>query len=96
MKNIIEINSNDESEFSESKIEKDYKFMDLNIKEMEKKDSSNIQMKNHLRLIKEINENEEDEEDEMKPLSHSHSLYENNYSLIDNNSNDVLSLSTLS
>ena len=95
MKNIIEINSNDESEFSESKIEKDYKFMDLNIKEMEKKDSSNIQMKNHLRLIKEINENEEDEEDEMKPLSHSHSLYENNYSLIDNNSNDVLSLSTL-
>ena len=52
MKNIIEINSNDESEFSESKIEKDYKFMDLNIKEMEKKDSSNIQMKNHLRLIK--------------------------------------------
>ena len=95
MKNIKEINSKDESEFSESKIERDYKFMDLNIDDFKRKGSLNIPIVNNLKFVKEIKENEEEEEDEMKPLTRGLSMNVDNYSLLDNNDNDILPLSTL-
>ena len=92
MKNIKEINSKDESEFSESKIERDYKFMDLNIEDIKRKGSLNIPL---VKFVKEIKENEEDEEDEMKPLTRGLSMNIDSYSLLDNSDNDILPLSTL-
>ena len=90
----------DESEFSESNIEKEYKFMDLNT-EIKRRESTNIEYTHNFAFIKNNkgeNENEEEnEEDEMKPLTRSHSV-NNVYSSIDRNNNDdndILSLSTL-
>lgn len=61
--NMIEIKK-DENEFSENKIEKEYKSIDLNI--LERKGSYNILTSNQFKNFK-----EEFKEEEIEPLSHS-------------------------
>ena len=79
----------DQSEFSEYKIEKEYKSMDLNNNNIQRGSTlSHISQK--LKIIKEEDENDEDE---LEVLSHSYS--ENIYFSQQNNNNDKLSLSTL-
>ena len=76
----------EESEFSESKIEKEYKSIDLNI--LERKGSYNILMTSNLKNFKEEYKN-----DELEPLSLSYDEKDN--SPKENNEDDILSLSTL-
>ena len=72
MKNMIEINEKEESEFSESKIEKEYKSMDLNLTKMERKSSNNYPMSNHLLKLKQEEKEEEiDDDDDNLPLASS-------------------------
>ena len=88
---MLKLNKIEESEFSESAIEKEYKSMDLNTNDIKRKGSSIIQMSNHLNNIKD-NLDEEDD-DETRPITHSYSL---DFSQINNDSdNDKLPLSTL-
>ena len=49
---MLKLNKIEESEFSESAIEKEYKSMDLNTNDIKRKGSSIIQMSNHLNNIK--------------------------------------------
>ena len=93
MKNIIEVDKKEESEFSESQIEKEYKCMDLNMAKVERKPSFNYQMTNHLLNFREEEEGEIDEDNSLISHSLSQSIM-NNYSKMDNN-NDILPLSTL-
>ncbi len=94
MKNMIEINEKEESEFSESKIEKEYKSMDLNLTKMERKSSNNYPMSNHLLKLKQEEKEEEiDDDDDNLPLASSITQGINyNYSKDDD---EILPLSTL-
>ena len=83
--NMIEIKK-DENEFSENKIEKEYKSIDLNI--LERKGSYNILTSNQFKNFK-----EEFKEEEIEPLSRS--FDENNDFLKQENNDDILPLSTL-
>ena len=83
--NMIEIKK-DENEFSENKIEKEYKSIDLNI--LERKGSYNILISNQFKNFK-----EEFKDEEIEPLSRS--FDENNDFLKQENNDDILPLSTL-
>ena len=83
--NMIEIKK-DENEFSENKIEKEYKSIDLNI--LERKGSYNILTSNQFKNFK-----EEFKDEEIEPLSRS--FDENNDFLKQENNDDILPLSTL-
>ena len=91
-----DINIIEESEFSESKIEKEYKYMELNVEEMKRKGSSTFEMPNNFKFVKN-NVDEIEAEEEEKPLNRSHS-FNKDISQFDKNKfndNDILPLSTL-
>ena len=79
---MLKLNKIEESEFSESAFEKEYKSMDLNTNDMKIKVSSIIQMSNHLNNIK---ENLDEDNDEARPLTYSYSL---DFSQINNDSDN--------
>ena len=93
---------NEESQFSESNIEKEYKSMDLNSDEIQRKASTNIEFPNQFNfkrnniINQEEDELDDDDDDEEKmPIKRSISL-NNDYSHIGKiQDNDKLSLSTL-
>jgi hypothetical protein len=94
MKNMIEINGKNESEFSESNIEKEYKSMDLNLVNLERKSSTNYPKSNFLLKLKQEEKEEEiEDDDDNLPLnfSVSHSI---NY-IKEDKDNETLPLSTL-
>ena len=92
-----DINIIEETEFSESKIEKEYKYMELNVDEVKRKGSSNFEMPKNFKFEKNNEDENEEEEDEEKPLNRSLS-FNKDYSLNSRNkanNNDILPLSTL-
>ena len=95
MKNMIEINGKNESEFSESNIEKEYKSMDLNlVNDLGRKSSNNYPKSNFLlKLKQEEKEEEMEDDDDNLPLNSSVSHSINH--IKEDKDNETLPLSTL-
>ena len=89
---------NEEDDFSESNIEREYKSMDLNSEEIQRKGSTNIEFPNQFNFKRiNINNQEEDEldDEEKRPINRALS-FNNDYSQMGNiHDNDKLPLSTL-